>query len=112
MSHPGVGAFRRCRVLAAPGLGAILWGMPREFIAHEAKLPKRAPAAQQPATRMAGAPAARPAGTATPLSQAAAQPGTPQPDAGQGRTREIGGPEGPEPTRYGDWERKGICVDF
>ncbi|MHA1599947.1 MAG: DUF1674 domain-containing protein [Alphaproteobacteria bacterium] len=26
--------------------------------------------------------------------------------------REIGGPEGPEPTRYGDWERKGICVDF
>ncbi len=26
--------------------------------------------------------------------------------------REIGGPSGPEPTRYGDWERKGICVDF
>ena len=25
---------------------------------------------------------------------------------------EIGGPKGPEPTRYGDWERKGICVDF
>lgn len=25
---------------------------------------------------------------------------------------EIGGPEGPEPTRYGDWERKGIAVDF
>ncbi len=25
---------------------------------------------------------------------------------------EIGGPEGPEPTRYGDWERKGICIDF
>ena len=25
---------------------------------------------------------------------------------------EIGGPEGPEPTRYGDWERKGICYDF
>ena len=30
----------------------------------------------------------------------------------QDRPREIGGPEGPEPTRYGDWERKGICVDF
>ncbi|WP_442490262.1 DUF1674 domain-containing protein [Kiloniella sp. GXU_MW_B19] len=28
------------------------------------------------------------------------------------RPKEIGGPEGPEPTRYGDWERKGICVDF
>ncbi|XP_041803847.1 succinate dehydrogenase assembly factor 4, mitochondrial [Chelmon rostratus] len=27
-------------------------------------------------------------------------------------TREKGGPRGPEPTRYGDWERKGRCVDF
>lgn len=25
---------------------------------------------------------------------------------------EDGGPSGPEPTRYGDWERKGIAVDF
>jgi hypothetical protein len=25
---------------------------------------------------------------------------------------EIGGPSGPEPTRYGDWERKGIISDF
>ncbi len=25
---------------------------------------------------------------------------------------EIGGPKGLEPTRYGDWERKGRCVDF
>ena len=28
------------------------------------------------------------------------------------KPKEIGGPSGPEPTRYGDWERKGICVDF
>ena len=28
------------------------------------------------------------------------------------RPKELGGPSGPEPTRYGDWERKGICVDF
>ena len=28
------------------------------------------------------------------------------------RARELGGPEGPEPTRYGDWEKKGICYDF
>lgn len=27
-------------------------------------------------------------------------------------TREIGGPRGPEPTRYGDWERNGRCSDF
>lgn len=26
--------------------------------------------------------------------------------------QEIGGPSGPEPTRFGDWERKGRCVDF
>ena len=25
---------------------------------------------------------------------------------------ENGGPKGLEPTRYGDWERKGIAVDF
>ena len=25
---------------------------------------------------------------------------------------ESGGPKGPEPTRYGDWERKGIISDF
>ena len=26
--------------------------------------------------------------------------------------KEVDGPEGPEPTRYGDWERKGITSDF
>jgi hypothetical protein len=26
--------------------------------------------------------------------------------------REYQGPKGPEPTRYGDWERKGIASDF
>jgi hypothetical protein len=26
--------------------------------------------------------------------------------------REIGGPKGPEPTRYGDWEKNGRCIDF
>ena len=25
---------------------------------------------------------------------------------------ELGGPKGPEPTRFGDWERKGIATDF
>jgi hypothetical protein len=25
---------------------------------------------------------------------------------------EIGGPQGPEPTRFGDWEQKGRCTDF
>jgi hypothetical protein len=26
--------------------------------------------------------------------------------------KEIGGPEGPEPTRFGDWEKNGRCSDF
>lgn len=44
-------------------------------------------------------PAAEPAKTP-------ATPTAPKPAA------EIGGPKGPEPTRYGDWERAGRCVDF
>jgi hypothetical protein len=28
------------------------------------------------------------------------------------KPREIGGPKGPEPTRFGDWERNGRCTDF
>ena len=28
------------------------------------------------------------------------------------RKPEIGGPKGPEPTRYGDWEKGGRCIDF
>jgi hypothetical protein len=28
------------------------------------------------------------------------------------QAKEFQGPKGPEPTRYGDWERKGIASDF
>lgn len=28
------------------------------------------------------------------------------------KAAENGGPAGPEPTRFGDWERKGLAVDF
>lgn len=28
------------------------------------------------------------------------------------RPKELGGRDGPEPVRYGDWEKKGIAVDF
>ena len=28
------------------------------------------------------------------------------------QTKEIGGPKGLEPTRYGDWEKRGRCIDF
>ena len=29
-----------------------------------------------------------------------------------GLPREIGGRDGPEPTRFGDWEKAGRCIDF
>ena len=32
--------------------------------------------------------------------------------SGGGRPAEIGGPKGLEPTRYGDWEKAGRCIDF
>lgn len=40
----------------------------------------------------------------------------PAPESGDerdtGRPREIGGRKGLEPTRYGDWEKNGRCIDF
>lgn len=38
---------------------------------------------------------------------------TPMPAAGDVVAgREYGGRDGPEPTRYGDWEKNGRCIDF
>ena len=52
---------------------------------------------------------------------------TPQPDSpsvpetpaevpvtrpGEAVATEYGGRDGPEPTRYGDWEKNGRCIDF
>ena len=33
-------------------------------------------------------------------------------DKGLNLQEELGGRDGPEPVRYGDWEKKGIAVDF
>jgi len=33
-------------------------------------------------------------------------------DTDSAPTREIGGRKGPEPARYGDWEKNGRCIDF
>lgn len=41
--------------------------------------------------------------SSAPDAQSAAIPEAPE---------EIGGPKGPEPTRFGDWEKNGRCVDF
>lgn len=37
---------------------------------------------------------------------------SPFPNNTNPNTGEVKGPTGPEPTRYGDWERKGRCSDF
>ncbi len=64
------------------------------------KLPFRAHTPKPPA----GADAPKPPVNPPPKAPAAAPKG--------GGTPEIGGREGPEPTRYGDWEVQGRCVDF
>lgn len=40
------------------------------------------------------------------------EPLKPWPNDINPHTGEVGGPRGPEPTRYGDWERKGRVTDF
>lgn len=32
--------------------------------------------------------------------------------AEKARPKELGGRDGPDPARYGDWEKKGIAIDF
>ena len=44
-------------------------------------------------------------------AQPAIQPVQPSPDA-PAKPKEHGGPKGLEPTRYGDWEKNGRCIDF
>lgn len=35
-----------------------------------------------------------------------------EPPAAKPAPAEIGGRAGPDPTRYGDWEKNGRCIDF
>lgn len=39
-------------------------------------------------------------------------PPVPEPEQGDDTVRPAGEGERPDPTRYGDWEKKGIAVDF
>lgn len=52
--------------------------------------------------------------TAEPAKDATAAtvPDTTEAKGPEQKPGEIGGPKGPEPTRYGDWEFKGRCSDF
>jgi len=46
---------------------------------------------------------------AAPEAPAPAEPKTAREDV---KPNEIGGRDGPDPTRYGDWEKNGRCIDF
>ena len=59
-----------------------------------------------PAAPVTDAEAAKPAPDAGTPDTAASETDTKM------RPKEIGGREGPDPTRYGDWEKAGRCVDF
>jgi hypothetical protein len=59
----------------------------------------------------------KPSPSASDKAAVPAQPGSqPESDSSDSAetdaSAEVGGPGGPEPTRYGDWERKGRCIDF
>ena len=57
--------------------------------------------------RATGEPPQQPADERSDDAEAPAdQGGAPQ------RPKEIGGRPGPDPTRYGDWEKNGRCIDF
>lgn len=59
-------------------------------------------------------PGANPDKPLTPAARRALEEAAARRAAAQAQQRppEEGGPAGPEPTRYGDWERKGVAVDF
>jgi len=68
--------------------------------------PSRPVTAASPPERKSLSPAARRA-----LAEAEARRLAAEADA-KPSPRELQGPKGPEPTRYGDWENKGIASDF
>ncbi len=78
-----------------------------DYKAHQPAQPARK-AGKRPATAPAKptAPAVAAEPKPTPAGDLAPQPAAPA------RKPEIGGPKGPEPTRYGDWEKGGRCIDF
>ena len=72
------------------------------------KTPSTAPEATTPAqaAETPDAAAGEAMAQTEPTTEAPAESATPP------EPQEDGGPTGPEPTRFGDWERKGRCIDF
>jgi len=70
-------------------------------------------------TRASDKPAPRNNSENSPTAPAKPSPTEPRPNSAPDQqpnatepAREIGGQKGPEPTRYGDWEKNGRCTDF
>jgi hypothetical protein len=74
-------------------------GRNRGILAHSRAMP--VPPDPSPKNTGRAAPAPPTGETAPPASASGADP-----------VAEIGGPGGPDPTRFGDWERAGRCIDF
>ena len=85
--------------------------MSRNFTGHSPKPARATRTGAAPGQAAQAAPFA-PTPRPTPNGKPAGEPTGKPPTGNNGKPREIGGPSGPEPTRYGDWERNGICVDF
>jgi len=67
------------------------------------------PAKSDEAQKVVGEPSRKfPKAAVRALAEAEARRAKPEPQ----RPRELGGRDGPEPVRYGDWEVKGIASDF
>ncbi len=93
--------------------------MSRNFTGHSpkpARVTRTGAAPRQAAQAAPPVSTPRPTPTGKPAGEPAGKPPTGNtgkaPTGNAGKPKEIGGPSGPEPTRYGDWERNGICVDF
>ncbi|MCC7427429.1 MAG: DUF1674 domain-containing protein [Alphaproteobacteria bacterium] len=84
-----------------------------------APLPAAGPTGAAPRRPFAPPPPPPPPAAAAPGRASGAEPPSPAEPAGPaarspapGMAKEIGGPKGPEPTRFGDWEKNGRCSDF
>jgi hypothetical protein len=94
--------------------------VPRADFWHNCTMPTRdeTNAESLPAVLPPAAPESAPAKTlATPAQSATDPNASPRPRDDRAASEEIpsgeiGGPSGPEPTRFGDWEKKGRCIDF
>ena len=50
--------------------------------------------------------------TSTPVEKDLNEEHGPESQGSEVTQREVGGRAGPEPTRFGDWEKGGRCIDF